>query len=159
MDTSCFDGSFITGADFKVLITSSFITRPPLPVPTTEPSIKFSSAISFFADGAFSTSFLEAVGTDTSLTGAEDATSLPITANCPPAFTMLPAIAKISLKTPATGAGTSTLTLSVSSSQSISSCITISPNFLYQMETVASLTLSPKVGTITGLEAGAAAAA
>ena len=44
-------------------------------------------------------------------------------------------------------AGTSTVTLSVSSSQSISSTFTASPTFLNQVATVASVTLSPSVGT------------
>ncbi len=60
---------------------------------------------------------------------------------------MLPSGARISVSTPATGAGTSTETLSVSSSQSISSWATLSPTFLNQVETVASVTDSPKVGT------------
>ncbi len=52
---------------------------------------------------------------------------------------------------PATGEGTSTETLSVSSSHSISSWATASPSFLNQVETVASVTLSPSVGTITSV--------
>ena len=52
---------------------------------------------------------------------------------------------------PETGEGTSTETLSVSSSHSISSCFTVSPTFLNQVETVASETLSPRAGTITSV--------
>ena len=49
--------------------------------------------------------------------------------------------------TPAALEGTSTVTLSVSSSHSISSTSTGSPGFLNQVATVASVTLSPRVGT------------
>ncbi len=61
--------------------------------------------------------------------------------------TVWPSLATISVRTPAAGAGTSTVTLSVSSSQSISSTLTASPTFLNQVATVASVTLSPRVGT------------
>ena len=61
--------------------------------------------------------------------------------------TVSPSLATISESTPAEVAGTSTVTLSVSSSQSISSCATASPTFLNQVATVASVTLSPSVGT------------
>ena len=50
---------------------------------------------------------------------------------------------------PAAGLGTSTETLSVSSSHSISSAATLSPTALNQVETVASDTDSPSVGTMT----------
>ena len=61
--------------------------------------------------------------------------------------TVWPSLATISARTPAAVAGTSTVTLSVSSSQSISSTFTASPTFLNQVATVASVTLSPSVGT------------
>ena len=67
------------------------------------------------------------------------------------AATVVPSGAMISIRTPATGLGTSTETLSVSSSHSISSCFTASPTFLNQVETVASDTLSPREGTITSV--------
>src|ERR1700749_3092596 len=49
---------------------------------------------------------------------------------------------------PAAGAGTSTVTLSVSSSSSGSSRATLSPSFLNQRATVASVTDSPIAGTL-----------
>ncbi len=70
-----------------------------------------------------------------------------ITASLPPASTVVPSSARISPSVPAAGEGTSTETLSVSSSQSISSTSTASPGFLNQVATVASVTLSPSVGT------------
>ena len=50
--------------------------------------------------------------------------------------------------TPLMGEGTSTLTLSVSSSTSGSSAVTFSPFDLSHLETVASVTDSPNVGTV-----------
>ena len=116
--------------------------------------------MSFFADGASSTSLLFAAAVVAAFAGAGLLEmSPPITANCPPACTVLPSAARICPKTPAAGAGTSTLTLSVSNSQSISSCATVSPGFLYQVETVASVTDSPKTGTITATVCAAGAGA
>ena len=87
-----------------------------------------------------------------------------MTASLPLASTVLPSAAMISDNVPAAGAGTSTLTLSVSSSQSISSWATVSPTALNHVATVASVTDSPKVGTITSTaepppDAGASAGA
>ena len=65
--------------------------------------------------------------------------------------TVWPSPATISPNVPAAGAGTSTVTLSVSNSHSISSCATVSPGFLNQVATVASVTDSPKVGTRTSV--------
>ena len=73
-----------------------------------------------------------------------DSEILPSRASTP---TVSPSAATISESTPATGEGTSTVTLSVSNSQSISSTSTVSPGFLNQVATVASVTLSPRVGT------------
>ena len=81
-----------------------------------------------------------------------------ITAKMAVASTVLPSAAIIFFKTPALGDGTSTLTLSVSSSQRISSLFTLSPGALNQLATVASVTLSPKVGTATSISDESAAA-
>ena len=113
--------------------------------------------MSFFADGASSTSWLFAAGALAGSGSAALEMSPPMTANWPPACTVLPSAARICSKTPAAGAGTSTLTLSVSNSQSISSCVTVSPGFLYQVETVASVTDSPNTGTITAVVCAAGA--
>ena len=72
-------------------------------------------------------------------------------ATAPAAAPKAAAPAVVAPVAPATGLGTSTETLSVSNSQSISSAFTTSPGFLNQVETVASVTLSPKGGTITSV--------
>ena len=84
-----------------------------------------------------------------------------MTASLADASTVLPSGAVISARTPAAGDGTSTLTLSVSSSHSISSWATVSPTALNHVLTVASVTDSPSVGTITSTlsDEGASAAA
>ncbi len=61
--------------------------------------------------------------------------------------TVSPVLAAISDKTPAAGAGTSSVTLSVSSSTTGSSTATASPGCLNHLPTVASVTDSPRVGT------------
>ena len=66
-------------------------------------------------------------------------------------LTILPSWAIISPIIPAAGLGTSTVTLSVSNSQSISSKFMLSPGCLNQVATVASVTLSPRVGTRTSV--------
>ena len=146
----------------RAVITSSFMIRPSLPVPVTAVADSPVSAISFFAEGASSVSRAGAGAGASAFAGVgvgAAAVAPPITANWPPACTVAPEIARISVITPAAGAGTSTETLSVSSSQSISSCATLSPTFLNQVATVASATLSPRVGTITLTAAVSAAAA
>src|SRR5690606_36535514 len=85
--------------------------------------------------------------------GAAAAASLPAAPGVyvprrPPDGTVAPGPATIALSLPLAGEGTSTETLSVSSSQSISSCATLSPTALYQVATVASVTLSPSAGTL-----------
>ena len=61
--------------------------------------------------------------------------------------TVSPSWATISESIPETVEGTSTVTLSVSNSHNISSIATESPGFLNHVATVASVTLSPRVGT------------
>ena len=68
--------------------------------------------------------------------------------NKAPTFTVSPSLTEICSKTPFEGAGTSTFTLSVSNSTIGSSAETFSPWLLSHFETVASVTDSPKVGTI-----------
>ncbi len=68
-------------------------------------------------------------------------------ASSAPTATVAPDCTRISPRTPLAGAGTSTVTLSVSSSTSGSSALTVSPDFLNHLPTVASVTLSPSVGT------------
>ena len=149
------------GADFAAAIaaeTSSFMMRPSRPVPLTSDAERPASAIAFSADGALATSLEAAAGVSAAAGAAAGAaaTAAPspeITPSLAEASTVVPSGAVISASTPAAGAGTSTDTLSVSSSQSISSCATLSPTFLNHVETVASETLSPSVGTITSTEA------
>ncbi len=64
-----------------------------------------------------------------------------------PTATVCPSVTLMSPSTPEMGAGTSTVTLSVSSSTSGSSTLTASPDFLNHLPTIASVTLSPRVGT------------
>ena len=62
-------------------------------------------------------------------------------------LTVCPSLIITSSSLPDIGEGTSTVTLSVSNSHSISSDWTKSPGFLNHVATVASVTLSPSVGT------------
>ena len=111
--------------------------------------------MAFLADGASSTSVLRdaaATGCAAAAVGAAPPATAPeaeITASLALASTVAPSTAAISVNTPAAGAGTSMLTLSVSNSQIISSWATASPTALNQVLTVASVTDSPRVGTIT----------
>ena len=75
----------------------------------------------------------------------------PIVVRSASMLTTVPSWAMISPIIPATGLGTSTVTLSVSSSQSISSIFMLSPGCLNHVATVASVTLSPRVGTRTSV--------
>src|SRR5215208_7059738 len=65
-----------------------------------------------------------------------------------PTGTLPPSATWISPITPACGAGTSSVTLSVSSSTTGSSRSTLSPGCFSHFATVASVTDSPKVGTL-----------
>ena len=65
-----------------------------------------------------------------------------------PTFTVSPSFTAMLPKIPFEGAGTSTLTLSVSNSTIGSSATTLSPWDLSHLETVASVTDSPSVGTV-----------
>ncbi len=141
--------------------TSSFMMRPSRPVPCTASGERPASAIAFLAEGASSTSFFGAgscagaasvfFGVSAFGAAATPCPSDEISASFEPAATVVPSVTRISASTPAAGAGTSTETLSVSSSQSISSCATVSPGFLNQVDTVASDTDSPRAGTITSI--------
>ena len=177
-ETGSGDGA-LDGADFGASacfsgprITSSFMMRPSLPVPLIWSGLSPFSAIILLAEGAFSTSLSPEEALGASDLGWSDfgaasagAPDCEITASLPPASTVVPSSARISLSVPEAGEGTSTETLSVSSSQSISSTPTLSPGFLNQVATVASVTLSPRAGTMTStlapsplpFEAGASA--
>ena len=63
--------------------------------------------------------------------------------------TVSPSCARISLRTPANGDGTSALTLSVMTSTSGSYFATVSPGCLSQRPIVPSATLSPSWGIVT----------
>ena len=79
--------------------------------------------------------------------GAAAAPAAPIAPISAPTLTVSPGLAVIDSSTPALGAGTSIVTLSVSSSTTGSSAATVSPTFLNHWPIVASVTLSPSVGT------------
>ena len=64
-----------------------------------------------------------------------------------PTSTTEPFFESIFVRTPDTGEGTSKFTLSVSNSTIGSSASTESPSFFNQLETVASVMLSPRTGT------------
>ena len=124
---------------------------------TLSPSVGTMISIACSLAGADSASSGEALPGVAS-TGAAGFAALGEAAVAAPAFssmvassastpTVWPSLATISASTPEAVAGTSTVTLSVSSSQSISSILTASPTFLNQVATVASVTLSPRVGT------------
>ena len=67
--------------------------------------------------------------------------------NTAPTSTVSPSLKLISDNVPLIGDGTSKFTLSVSSSTIASSASTVSPYFFNHLETVASVILSPNVGT------------
>src|SRR5438094_9562591 len=71
------------------------------------------------------------------------------TAISAPAWTVWPSLARISLRMPVTGAGTSALTLSVSTSSIGSNSTTLSPGFTSHLEIVPSCTDSPSCGITT----------
>ena len=147
-----FAESSLVISEVKTFKTSSFIILPSLPVPNKVCSLISFSFISFLAEGAFSISliFLSFFGaiffTDFSVFVFTNSPSLtiPRIASSP---TVSPSLAIISDNVPETVDGTSTVTLSVSSSHNISSIATVSPGLLNQVATVASVTLSPRVGT------------
>jgi hypothetical protein len=70
-----------------------------------------------------------------------------------PATTVAPSSLRISVITPADGAGSSSTTLSVSMSIRFSSRLTASPTFLCHCRSVASATDSDSCGTFTSMEA------
>src|SRR6056297_1086842 len=151
------DGAGADGAGaVAAFSTSSFMMRPSRPVPCTCAASSPFSAISFSAEGALAMSLApEAaagwVGASAAGAGAAAPALPPMMASLPPAPTVEPSSARILLSVPEAGAGTSTDTLSVSSSHSISSWVTVSPGFLNHVATVASVTLSPSVGTMTSM--------
>jgi hypothetical protein len=148
--------------------TSPLSTWPRLPEPDTSPASILFSAISFWADGAAGMSdppLAGAAGASalaagaslfasvlvSALAGAAAPSPSAICASSALTSTVSPSLARISLRVPETGEGTSIETLSVSSSTSGSSTFTVSPTFLSQVPMVASLTDSPRVGTRTSV--------
>ena len=79
-------------------------------------------------------------------TTAPASPTTPITA---PTGTVSPSGTRISVKTPATGEGTSVSTLSVDTSNKGSSAATVSPTFLNHRVMVPSVTVSPSCGRVT----------
>ena len=75
----------------------------------------------------------------------------PIRPSTAPTGRLAPSAATISASVPAAGAGTSTLTLSVSSSTTGSSTATASPGCFSHFATVASVTNSPRLGTLISI--------
>ena len=146
------------GALFSAAKASPLVTRPSFPVPCTLRTSRPVSApmrctlggATVAATGAGAGVGGGAAGAGAAAFGAAfgarpaPALMRPSTAPMP---TVVPTSATISSNTPASGADTSTLTLSVSSSTKVSSLAIASPAFLVQRATVASVTLSPSVGT------------
>src|SRR5581483_6848480 len=77
------------------------------------------------------------------------APSTSTTAISAPACTVSPSLARISLRTPVTGDGTSALTLSVSTSSIGSNSTTLPPGSTSHFEIVPSWTDSPSCGIVT----------
>ena len=135
--------------------TSPLVTRPSLPEPATDPAAMLLSAINLAAAGIATPALLLEAGALACETGADTgaaefagadagaAATLPSVSmraiNCS-AVTVPPSPTKISDKTPAEGAGTSSTTLSVSISIKISSAATESPTFFFHCNMVASAT-------------------
>src|SRR5688500_6878286 len=155
--------------------TSPFSTWPRLPLPETSAAPTPFSSISLRADGAGGISLPDLAGSAGGFAGAACAAfgsclrapdfcfgcsgPAPIGAALPaapsasvprraPTPTVSPSLTAIFSSRPAAGAGTSIVTLSVSSSTSGSSRATASPYFLNHWPTVASVTDSPRVGTL-----------
>ena len=138
-------------------IMSPLVTWPCLPVPAIAPVSTPLSAAILRTDGGigaattgagagFGGSLGLAAATSVATLAAASAPSL-IWPSSAPTATVSPSLAEISDKTPAAGAGTSSVTLSVSNSTTGSSTATASPGCLNHLPTVASVTDSPRVGT------------
>src|SRR6476659_3525640 len=157
---------------------SRFVTRPPVPVPSTEPiSIPCSSAIrrttgderarstvassgisspcTLAIDGARTGSayaplpLLGRTGACSGIAGSsETAPASWIRQRPAPTATVVPGSTIISTSTPETGAGSSALALSVSSSTSESYFSIRSPTCFNQVPTIPSTTLSPSCGIV-----------
>ena len=142
--------------------TSPLVTRPSLPVPTTEPTAMPLSAMSLAAAGMATPAMEPALGAGAAAAGEAAAgaaagagpAAMPTPAgsmraiSCS-AITVAPSATRISASMPADGAGTSSTTLSVSISIRISSAATMSPAFFFHCSMVASATDSESWGTLT----------
>ena len=164
---AAFAGSALTAtgwgaaAAFTAPRTSPLVTRPSLPVPTTESAARLLSAINLAADGMATPAMETLAGTTVAgaataaravAPGAAATPALPSVSmraiNCS-AATVAPSATTSSASTPAAGAGTSSTTLSVSISINISSMATKSPAFFFHCNRVASATDSDSWGTFT----------
>ena len=150
------------GTDFNDFSTSSLVTRPPLPVPLMLAASRPFSANKRRTDGlsASDSAPLSAAAAATgAATATAPATNLAIACS---AKTVAPSSKRISDRTPALGATTSSTTLSVSISTRFWSCSTASPTFTCHVAIVASATDSGNTGTLISvagpLAAGAATA-
>ena len=153
--TTPLTGAATSKATLSVSISiriSSFSTRSPVFLRHSPrvPSVTLSPIV------GVATSIGPAEGVAAVMAGAaagagDTAACAPAMATAPsfwPGTTVTPSSAEISVTTPSCGAATSRETLSVSSSTRISSLRTVSPTFLVQRATVASLTDSPSVGVM-----------
>src|SRR5579859_3512155 len=152
--------------------TSSRVTRPPVPVPSTfARSRPCSSAMRRATGDACGRSASSTAGAGVTLSVAEAgaaagaaapsadpwpraADPASIVASTSPGWTVSPSLTAILPSTPASSVATSTLTFSVSSWTSASPASTASPSCLSQAPTVASTIDSPRTGTRTSTLAG-----
>src|SRR5204863_8396138 len=102
-------------------------------------------------DGTAATLGASVLGAGAGASGVAVTAPSPVstTAISAPACTVSPSLARISRRTPETGAGTSALTLSVSTSSIGSNSTTLSPGLTSQREIVPSCTDSPSWGITT----------
>ena len=159
---------------------SSFVTRPPAPVPCTalrlmlcsrailrtsgeERTCSASSVETGCAAGALTlgagAAAAACAGAGAAAAGAAPSPAPPITATTVLICTVCPAGILISVRTPAAGEGISASTLSVEISKSGSSRWTVSPTFFSHLVMVPSKMDSPICGMMTSWPGPAAAAA
>ena len=157
------DGLAAAAGAASLLTTSSFSTLPPRPLPSICAVSRLLSAAIFFAAGMArgesaldaAAGFSAAFGAATVAAGAAAATpsaalpSVSMVAMISLLTTVPPSPLTILVRTPDSGAGSSSTTLSVSMSIRFSSRLTNSPCFLCQDNKVASATDSDSAGTFT----------
>ena len=142
--------------------TSSLVRRPSLPLPLMvvgstpcSSTARRTAGLRVCASvaGAGSTGVAAGAASSRAAGGVMPAGATPssITAMTAPTATVSPTAARCSVRTPATGEGTSTATLSVSRLAIGSSSATASPGCLSHSPMVPSVTDSPMVGTLTSV--------